>query len=245
MKSPKKEKATTAKQENSPRFPVLPLSTHGVSSASNTSVRQWGSPKGSKASTANEKGLLTPNYPGSKSATSSPRSTGKRTGKKKLSRADLVPERPRGNHIITLFHKDLNLLHVKEDGTLYDASRLWMMNDPTNEPQTRRSVRGALAGFSLPPPDTKIPAWEPPTKNNSNFEQTSASVDNYINTDADIWALKQQHIAKWKEQKKRSLEASNKWNAKRYAKSLRIIHNDEVKILTDEAAPDTTAKGKN
>eukprot|EP00039_Didymoeca_costata_P007996 m.106962 g.106962 ORF g.106962 m.106962 type:complete len:54 (+) comp13906_c0_seq1:2306-2467(+) len=31
MKSPKKEKATTAKQENSPRFPVLPLSTHGCS----------------------------------------------------------------------------------------------------------------------------------------------------------------------------------------------------------------------
>jgi hypothetical protein len=46
-------------------------------------------------------------------SSASPRSSSKKGGKRRLLRADLVPERQQGAHIVTLFHKDVNLQHVK------------------------------------------------------------------------------------------------------------------------------------
>lgn len=47
-----------------------------------------------------------------------PKSSTKK-GKRRLTESDLVPERPQGAHIMTFFHKDINLLHAKENTKLY------------------------------------------------------------------------------------------------------------------------------
>jgi hypothetical protein len=106
-------------------------------------------------------------------ADDSPKSSIKK-GKRRLMRNDLVPERPQGPNIVTLFHKDVNLLQMTDQSQLYSASRLWMASDPNGELEVRPQLRGALAGFPLPFPDNTIPPWEHPPNPHPSTEERQA-----------------------------------------------------------------------
>ena len=207
--------------------------------------------KAPSSSAAGKKGLTTPKS--NRKVLAAPKSSAKK-GKRRLTRSDLVPERPQGTHIMTFFHKDINLLHVKQNVELYSACRLWMASDPLNEPEVKRSARGALAGFPLPLPDTSIPAWmhPPPPKPSAEEWQArcsaldavvgrgggggaameddqSASVD-----DAKVMSsensIKVEHMARWKQLQAETAAMhgeKNVYNLSRYAASVGIIRRDQ------------------
>jgi hypothetical protein len=119
------------------------------------------------------KGMVTPRTSNASDAEESPRSSTKK-GKKRLLRNDLVPDRPQGPNIVTLFHKDVNLFHLTAESQLYSASRLWMASDPHGELEMRPRMRGALAGFPLPLPDTSVAPWVHPLIAHSSFAERHA-----------------------------------------------------------------------
>ena len=161
----------------------------------------------------------------------------------------MVPERPQGAHIMTFFHKDISLLHVNESAELYSACRLWMASDPLNEPQLKRSARGALAGFPLPLPDASIPAWKHPPLSKPSAEEWQvrcsaldavlgggAAMDDQSASQDDPkvmsseHSIKSEHLARWKQLQSETAamhSEKNAHNLSRYAASVGIIRRDQ------------------
>ncbi|EGD75418.1 hypothetical protein PTSG_06494 [Salpingoeca rosetta] len=139
----------------------------------------------------------------------------------------------KGAHVMTIFERDINLLAIDKDTSLYSACRAWMAVDTTGD-KLRASVKQPQtpATFSFPAPDTSAPI-DYGLHVRPELQKAMANVDACLETaltgdetEEAISERKQTLQIKWRKMRRTTNERVVGSYAQRYRDSLRVIARD-------------------
>eukprot|EP00043_Microstomoeca_roanoka_P018148 m.193068 g.193068 ORF g.193068 m.193068 type:complete len:324 (+) comp16776_c10_seq4:1174-2145(+) len=134
--------------------------------------------------------------------------------------------------VMTMFERDINLLAINKDTTLYSACRAWMAVDTTGD-KLRESGRAARTPgtFTLPSPNTSIPI-EYGIHQKPDLEKARSNVDTYLDqqlverSDLERQQRLNHLCQRWAQLRKESNAKVVASYAQRYQDSIRVISRD-------------------